>query len=197
MDVESRAVNLVKGMVPRMVVRDGGQEWLHQLFETNRDLVFRYALSRLDREAAKEIVAETFTEAASSRTKFDPQRGTEASWLLGIATNRIRRWHRTESRYVGLNETSTASLGAEDSNLLRLPGRVDDERRSTEVRQAVEALPEGERAAFLLHAVEGLTNAEVAEVLGISSVAAKLRVFRARRRLQQTLGKHINEMDAK
>jgi len=90
-----------------------------------------------------------------------------------------------------------ASAGEEDAEILRLPGRIDDERRSKEVRRAVAALPEGERAAFLLHANEGLTNAEVADALGISTVAAKLRIFRARKRLQRSLEQHIDEKGAR
>ena len=197
MNVESRVVKTGRGSTPLDADRDEASEWLRGLFETHRDSIFRYALSRLDRDSALEIVAETFVEAASARSNFDPQRGTALSWLLGIATNRIRRWHRTESRYVELSNERLAVLGREDAELLRLPDRIDDERRSMEVGRAVEALPDGEKAAFLLHAIEGLSNSETADVLRISTVAAKLRIFRARKRLQQSLKSQINEKDAR
>ena len=197
MNVESRVVKLGEGAAPDRIGSDETAEWLRRLFQTNRDSIFRYALSRVDRDVALEIVAETFAEAAGSQSSFDPQRGTELNWLLGIATNRINRWHRTESRFVGFNNARLASAGEEDAEILRLPGRIDDERRSKEVRRAVAALPDGERAAFLLHANEGLTNAEVADALGISTVAAKLRIFRARKRLQRSLEQHIDEKGAR
>lgn len=193
MNVESRVVKLGKGSTRQEVDRDETKEWLRRLFVSNRDPVFRYALSRVDRHSALEIVAETFAEAASSRSNFDPRRGTEINWLLGIATNRINRWHRTESRYVELGDARLASMGGEDAELVRLPERIDDERRSAEIRRAVGSLPEGERAAFLLHANEGLSNAEVADVLRISTVAAKLRIFRARKRLQRSLDEPATE----
>ena len=81
-------------------------------------------------------------------------------------------------------------LGGDDADLVSLPDRIDAERRSAEVTRAVAALPEGERAAILLHAVEGMSVAEVAASLRIGRSAAKVRIFRARRRLRASLSHH-------
>jgi len=164
-----------------------GREWLRGIYDSHRDLVFRYATSRVGREAAMDVVADTFVAAESSREAFDPSRGSEASWLLGIATNVIRRLRRSEGHgHVPLDERAD-STGAEDPVLASLPGRLDAERQSGSIRRAVEDLPEGERAAILLHAVEGLSAAEVATALGIGRSAVKVRIFRARRRLREAL----------
>lgn len=137
-------------------------EWLRSLYDRNRDVVFRYAVSRVGRDAALDVVSETFIEAGRNRAAFDPGRGSETSWLLGIATNRIRRLRRDENRLTVVGTIDDAD-GSEDAELIALPDRIDAERRSAIVLEAVDALPEGERAAILLHAVEGLDTAEVAE----------------------------------
>jgi len=167
----------------------GDREWLRGLYERNRDLVFRYAVSRVGRDAALDVVADTFVEVARARAGFDPRRGGEPSWLLGIATNRIRRWRRDQARHAHAPELPN-DHGGEDADLVALPDRIDAERRSAEVTRAVAALPEGERAAILLHAVEGMSVAEVAASLRIGRSAAKVRIFRARRRLRASLSHH-------
>lgn len=172
----------------------GDREWLRSLYEANHDLVFRYAKSRVGREAALDVVADTFIEAGRARGSFDPGRGSEAAWLLGIATNRIGRWRRSEARHSGLGDALPDLAGSEDTRLTNLPDRLDAERSAREVERAVAALPEGERAAILLHAVEGLDLKEVAESLGISRSAAKVRVFRARRRLRESLS-HLDSKE--
>lgn len=56
---------------------------------------------------------------------------------------------------------------------------------------AVDALPADYRAAFLLHDVEGMSNREVARLLGISLPAVKSRVHRSRLFLRQRLGRYL------
>ncbi len=169
----------------------GDHERLRALYEDNRDVVFRYAVSRVGRESAMDVVADTFIEAGRDRGRFDPARGSENAWLLGIATNLIRRHHRSERKFAGA-ETIEAADGIEDARIASLPGRIDAQRQALEVRRAIDALPEGERAAILLHAVEGMEIGEVAEALRISGTAAKVRIFRARRRLRDSLP-HLDE----
>ncbi len=167
------------------------QAGLRLLYEEHRDLIFRYAASRCGREAALDVVADTFVEVARHSSAHDPSRGSQAAWLLGIATNRIHRMRRIESRFVPLEDDSARSLGGYDADLLDLPGRIDDQRQAESVRAAIGELPEGERSAFLLYAVEGLSQGEVATALAISRSAAKLRLFRARRRLRASL-RHLD-----
>ncbi len=55
------------------------------------------------------------------------------------------------------------------------------------VRQVIDSLPEDYRAALVLHDLEGLTAAEVARICACTVATAKIRVHRARARLQQAL----------
>ncbi len=156
--------------------------WLAQLYDEHADVVFRYAASRCGREVALEIVAETFAEAVKAHRSYDTARGTPGAWLLGIATNRIRR-HGTAT------EASIRGPGPliDDDRLVDLPARLDAERLAPALREALADLPPGERTAFLLFAVAELPATDVAAALDISPGAARVRLHRARARLRLAL----------
>ena len=73
---------------------------------------------------------------------------------------------------------------------------VDDPSRETELRMAltasIEELPPDYRAVLILHDVEGLSNVEVAESLGITVANAKSRTHRARLFLRKRLGSFMS-----
>ena len=155
--------------------------WLAQLYDEHADVVFRYAASRCGREVALEIVSETFAEAVRSSRRYDARRGTPGAWLLGIATNRMRRRGGTEPACppVGGSEL--------DARLADLPARIDAERLAPALRGALADLPPGERTAFLLFAIAELPPTDVAAALEISPGAARVRLHRARARLRLAL----------
>ena len=68
------------------------------------------------------------------------------------------------------------------------PERIDAAEISRELFRAMEELPDSEREALELHAIDDLSPREVGEALGISPVSARVRLHRARRALRQTLG---------
>ena len=61
----------------------------------------------------------------------------------------------------------------------------------TVLSTAIDDLPEDYRTAFLMHDVEGLSNPEIAESLGISLPAVKSRVHRSRLFLRQRLSRYL------
>ena len=60
------------------------------------------------------------------------------------------------------------------------------------MRGVIDGLPEDYRTALVLHDLEGLTAAQVADVAGCSLATAKIRIHRARRRLRQALENECN-----
>ena len=150
-------------------------------------------------EDAQEAVQEAFLSGfkAIERFKGDSKIGT---WLHRIAINaalmRLRSLKRREGRIEDLLPRYTESGGfadmpdpwseEADSRLLR------EEAREV-VRARIDDLPETYRVALLLRDIEGLTNEELAESLGVTVNAAKIRVHRARQALRTLLDSYVNE----
>ena len=61
------------------------------------------------------------------------------------------------------------------------------------VGQAIEALPDGYRAVFVMHDVEGYTHDEIARTLGVQTGTSKAQLFRARAKLREALADFARE----
>jgi RNA polymerase sigma-70 factor (ECF subfamily) len=156
----------------------GGVEAFERLFRLHQRAVYGWVL-RIVRNpaAAEDITVETFWRIHRAHARFDPARGFEA-WARRIATHAALdalRAQRTEFE-----------LPAE----LAAPARADPA-VSAEIRirtaQAFQRLPPKLRIAAILAVVEEQPHKEIAEALGISVAAVKLRVFRALRILRKDL----------
>ena len=152
------------------------------LYERHFDGVFRYVAARIGRQAAEDVVADTFAIAFRRRAAFDRSRESALPWLIGIATNLLRSRRRAERRHLA---GFADRLGA--SEIDDTIERVDAAARREAVLRAVRRLPVGEREAFLVHALAGLDGAELGVALGISPSAAAVRLHRARTKLRAAL----------
>ena len=134
---------------------------------------------------AEDLLQDIFLAA---HRKLDSYRGEAAlgTWLYRLGMNVILDHIRSRAGRAG-----RITDGLDDATVLpyagahrlgdRAIGRIDLER-------ALAQLPEGCRAAFVLHDVEGLEHREVAEVLGIAEGTSKSQVHKARLRLRVLLG---------
>jgi RNA polymerase sigma-70 factor (ECF subfamily) len=137
--------------------------------------VHRYIARRVGRELADDLASQCFTVAFERRASFDPGRGNERAWLLGIATNLLRDHWRAEQR---LLET-VARLSLERLNL---PPEPD-----SELARALAQLEPDQRDVLFLHAWADLTYEEIARALGIPLGTVRSRLARARSRLRAEL----------
>jgi RNA polymerase sigma-70 factor (ECF subfamily) len=134
---------------------------------------------------AEDLLQEIFLAA---HRKLDSFRGESAlgTWLYRLATNlcldHLRSKAARTSQLTGALDDEPA-LSDSSSRMLaeRTLTRMDLER-------ALQQLPEGCRAAFVLHDIEGLEHREVAEALGIAEGTSKSQVHKARLRLRSLLG---------
>jgi RNA polymerase sigma factor (sigma-70 family) len=127
--------------------------------------------------SAEEIVVETFWRIYRAHARFDPAQGFEA-WARRIATHAAIDYLRTRRLEAELPVDLPAPARAD-------PAVTEEIRRKT--AQAFERLPATLRVAAVLAVVEERPQKEVAEALGISVAAVKLRVFRALRLLRKEL----------
>jgi RNA polymerase sigma-70 factor, ECF subfamily len=149
------------------------EHWLEQLYESYATPVHRYALRRVGRDAADEIVAETFVVAWR---RFEQVPDDPLPWLYAVArrlvANRRRSDNRRHALLTRLGEGVAYGSGSPSDRGLR---------------ESLATLCDGDREALLLVAWEGLSTAELAVALGCSQVAARTRLHRARRRLRAAM----------
>jgi len=157
--------------------RDGDSRAFGVLLERHHRPVFRYLLRLTgDREAAEDLMQETFVSAYEARGAYTPS-GRFTGWLYTIATNKARSFARSRRRPPaapdpGVREPEAAYLVEE------LRGAVCTALGRLEAR---------DREAILLREIAGLDHAELGAVLCCSPGAARVRAHRARRRLRELL----------
>ena len=134
--------------------------------------VFRFALyltgNRMD---AEDIVSETFVRLWTSSGTIRTE--TVKGLLFTIARNCFLKGLQQSSRRAPLDEQMADPAPGSDAV-------VEQRRQAAEVFKAMENLPPADRAALVMRAMDELPYSEIARVLGISVVAAKVKVHRAR-----------------
>ena len=162
------------------------QSWdrFEALYRSSRDDVYAYVLTLLhDRAAAEDVTALAFERAYRRRRTFDRHRGDERGWLFGIARNaaldELRRRRRTATLVVDPEDVSEDEL-VDD-------GDEDQVVRRAAVREALAGLTPRERELIALKFHAGLTNAELASVLGVSESNAGTMLHRAVQKLRRAV----------
>jgi len=161
---------------------DGEVEAYGQLVDRYYARCLRYATRMLGvREDAEEAVQDTFVRAYRALAGYEHRDHFEA-WLLRILVNRCRTRSQQENRR---RRTFVAADDREQPpDLVVQPG---DPLRRRDIQAALQRLEPEYREAFLLKYVEELSYAEMEVVTGDRVPALKMRVMRARERLQHLL----------
>ena len=151
-----------------------------RLYRSSRDDVYAYVAGLLrDPTAAEEVTAAAFERAYRKRNRFDPERGEPRAWLFGIARNAALDELRRRAR-----QTELTAEPADLDSLSTEEGAAHSERRLA-VSVALERLQPGERELIALKFFAGLTNAEIAQVLGLTESNAGTKLHRAMTKLRE------------
>jgi RNA polymerase sigma-70 factor (ECF subfamily) len=158
------------------------QERFRHVYAEHVDRVLGYALRRVARpEDAADVVAETFL-VAWRRLADVPEEPQTRLWLYAVARRVLANHRRGDRRRLALGERLGAELAA------WVPDHAQAVADRVRYAAALARLSETDREVVLLHAWEELEPREIADVLGISPVAARSRLSRARARLRDALG---------
>lgn len=156
------------------------------LFDRHAPLIHRYAARRLGREAADDLVAETFLAAFRKRQRYDRSHPDARPWLYGIATNLIGQYRREEQRQYRILQ---AALPDPD-----LPGHADRVAADETARSvrgpltaALAGLAARDRDVLILVAWEQLSYDETARALAIPVGTVRSRLSRARTQIRAAL----------
>ena len=174
------------------LVRGGRPEAYAAIVARHKAALYRLILAHVrDAEEALDLVQESFVAAHGALARFDTTRSLRA-WLSRIALNKCRDWARRRrvramiARFLPVEAAEAAEAVADD----RIGGEAAAIERDSLARTlaALDTLPEALRAPLILCAIEGLSQAEAAETLGLSVKAVELRIRRARAELRDRTG---------
>lgn len=157
---------------------NGDEDALKKAYDACGALVFTFCRRALgDRERAADCTQETFVSAWRSRDRFDPDKGTLAAWLMGIARHRVLDAHRTQARVP--TPMRTPSRDTPEG-----PWGRDDVVDRLLIAQGLASLSPTARAVVELAFYSDFTHGEIADRLGLPLGTVKSHVRRGLHRLR-------------
>ena len=160
--------------------------------------VLAYVGRLVGAQDAEDVAQEAFLKISKGLRYFRGQ-SELSTWVYRIATNaaldRLRRDARRSLNEGDLSVPLKENFVGEDvaEDLLKAEAPLNPEQQAIRremnacVRSIIDGLPPAHRAALVLSDLEGLTNKEIAGVLGVTVETVKIRLHRARSRLKQEL----------
>jgi RNA polymerase sigma factor (sigma-70 family) len=174
-------------MTDAELLADDGPDSFAEFYRRHARRVAGYLMrSTGDAEVAADLTAETFAAALIARSRYRPERGEPAGWLLGIASHKLNDWRRrgyAEDRARRRLRMERVELAEADvAELEQLGAEVT-------VVDLVDQLPPEQSAALRARVVDGRSYAEIAGSGQVSEAAIRQRVSRAlaglRRRMEE------------
>jgi RNA polymerase sigma-70 factor, ECF subfamily len=152
-----------------------------RLYEEHVEAVFNYCLFRVgDRDLAEDLTADAFERAWRARDSFQPDRAGFPTWLFTIARRVVIDMQRKTARHPMM----PLSTSHQDENPLPETQVEQQERRHT-LYHLLQALPAGEQDLIALKFGVGMTNRQMAELLGKSESAIGSAIHRTMQKLRQ------------
>ncbi len=165
-------------------LRSGSAEAFQFLYQKYHNKVYRFCLRMLGSEqAAKDAFQDTFVKVYEKRESFNGD--NFSAWLFTIARHTCYNMMRASKEHSSFDETYHA---------MKIQKTTDFGLQKA-LESAINSLADNHKEAFILREYEELTYEEIAEVLEIELSLAKIRVFRARRKLRTILKPIMKELD--
>lgn len=140
-----------------------------------------------DPHLAADLIAEVFLAAIDGAGGYRPDRGSPAGWLTGVARHVVAAEFRRQARDREATRRLSGRRLLDADALTRLEERIDAERETRRLYDALASLPRRDRALMELVAVDGLSVTEAAAVLGVKPGTARVRLHRSRARVRSHL----------
>lgn len=182
-------------------LQNGDKAEFARLIDAYSNQIYRLALKMVnDPQDAEDVLQETFIKALRSIRNFEG-RSSLSTWLYRIAVNEalmLLRKRRPDLNVISMEEERQDQEGeSEPVEIVDWCCLPEHELESAESRrflnQAMQRLSPALRAVFVLRDIEGLPVRETAESLGISEVAVKTRLLRARLKMREALSVYFGE----
>lgn len=179
----------IQGATPVTVVRDdhrlasacaaGDSKVFEEIYRRYGDRMKSIAFNHLGTTAdAEDAVQETFLKIHRAASTYTGE-ASFATWIFRILVNTCYDLLRKRRRRI-----EEAPIDDTFDSIKRSAATVDDAKRMT-LRKMLDELPEQRRSVFMLFEIEGLSHAEIGEVLGISEGNSKWILFATKKELQE------------
>jgi RNA polymerase sigma-70 factor (ECF subfamily) len=170
-------------------VLKGDTQYFSYFVEKYKDIVYSIAFKVLrNREDAEEMAQESFVKAFKSLHTFKGD-AKFSTWLYRITYNNcISELRKKKMKFVSTDDVQISDE-AEEMNLDGIPA----ENRSKYVKAALEKLPEDEYTLILLYYFEDKSVEEISKITRLSESNAKVKLFRARKKLYTILNEMLKE----
>ncbi|MEC3948022.1 RNA polymerase sigma factor [Sphingobium sp. HWE2-09] len=166
----------------------GDQSAYGALMARHRDAVYRLARGAIgDADEALDITQESFVAAFAALARYDGARPFRV-WIARIALNKCRDWarRRTVRRFFAFAKPIDDALAVATSDAT--PEEAAHSRREVaRINAAIASLPTKLKDVLLLRTIEGMSQTDTAQVLGITEKAVETRLYRARAKLTEIL----------
>jgi RNA polymerase sigma-70 factor (ECF subfamily) len=174
-------------------VRQGDAESFEVLLDRHRKpLVGFFVRMVRDQALAEDLAQEAFLRVYQARRRFRPE-AKFTTWLYRIATNlalnalRDRKGVRAMSAGDGDSSEGNAPMDQLSDSRPTVEQELLLSERERTIRQAVESLPDNQRAAVILHKYQDVDYRQIGNILGVSESAVKSLLFRAYENLRVRL----------
>lgn len=164
------------------------------LYDKYARMIFRYAARRAGESAAEDVMAETFLVAFERRDSFDHAWEDARPWLFGIATNLLRKHHRTEAKLLKVLAKGSGRDAYADSTE-RIADQLDAEVAISSLAGALRKLSAADRECILLYAWAELSYEGIAQATKVPIGTVRSRLNRTRRILKEAAGLHLNTIE--
>jgi len=166
----------------------GRQAAFAELVRRHQSWVYRLAYSHVrDADEAVDLTQASFVAAFAALRRYDTTRSFRA-WLSRIVINKCRDWHRR--RAVRRMFAFALPIGEAHDVADETPWpdhAIGAKAELARTMEAIATLPATLKEVLILRTIEERSEAETAEILGISQKAIETRLYRARTRLAEIL----------
>lgn len=176
--------------------RSGTYEALVKQFASK---VYNTCLGMIQNEEdAEDVTQEVFIEVFQSVKEFN-EASSLSTWIYRISVSKsleFLRKKRAQKRFafvIGLFGKEDRIHRSDNSPFYHPGVQLENKERAAILFKAIDQLAENQRAAFILHKTEGLSYAEIAEVLEVSVSSVESLMVRARQNLQKLLGDYYEK----
>lgn len=181
--------------------QSGEEAAFRVLFDRYASHLINFAYRLLARrDESEDLAQEVLLRVYKGRDRFDPSR-LFRPWIFSIAarlaSNRLRYTKRHPAvsldKPAGEDEQTPPNLDHRNDSSPSVDETLERQEIVSAVQQAIQALPENQRAAVLLARFEDMSYEEIATTMGSSVSSVKSLLFRARQTLKAVLTSYVRE----